>query len=165
MHVLQKIGAGLLLLTVGACTGDPRTAGAPPGFASAMNGLARSMGGPGHLGSILQSLSGEERRQRQDTYYPQAPREPGGVRSGWSTGNNTGAPRSPPLRQVQQETYQGGERGFPIQSSERPYADQGGAAGSNGSGCKKVQKAVTLADGRQGTTEELECPISFGGVR
>ncbi len=69
------------------------------------------------------------------------------------------------IRQVQQETYQGGERGFPIQSSERPYADQGGVAASNGSECKKVQKAVTLADGRQGTTEELECPISFGGVR
>jgi hypothetical protein len=99
----------------------------------------------GLVGNYLQSLSAEQRRQRNDALQAAA-RQPVGrsVDQTYAANTQQAASRS-----------SGGTAAAPTRAK---YVNRGTATNDRGQTCTKVQETITLPDGKTGTSEQLVCP-------
>ena len=94
------------------------------------------------LGGVLQSLSIEQQRQRQQALQ-EAARVPVGRTVSWN---------SPPPANDRARSGAAGQG-----STRATYVNKGAATNDRGQKCTKVEETITLPDGKTGTSEQLVC--------
>lgn len=101
------------------------------------------------MGSVLQSLSAEQQRQRQQSLQ-EAAWAPVGRSVSWTSGVSEG--NALPGR--------GTSRSAPAatRQTHATYTNKGTATNDRGQQCSKIQETITLPDGKAGTSEQLVCP-------
>jgi len=155
--MLKQLGAAVLILAIGGCGKNGNG-----GFASqsAVHDLTRS--GTSVLGNLMQSLSQPQqpRSQPSNSDYDRSPREDARLYS-----RPAPRPHDAPVMRSGRLGRQAEAEDDAEQPAARPVnmrAAEPASPPSLGPGCKKVPKTTTRSDGTQATTEETECPISFG---
>ena len=113
---------------------------------SALGTVGRSSGGnlgmiSGLMAPIVQSLSDDQRRQREQALQ-QVAREPVGASTRWASSSSNGTSAT----QSRSATL-----------TKATYVNKGHVTNASGQKCSKVQETIVLPDGKQGTSEELVC--------
>lgn len=157
--VCYVVKLSLLLAVAGCAGGSAMESGTGSGFApslpsglmqtmsSALGTVGRSSSGnlgmlSGLMAPIVQSLSDDQRRQREQALQ-QVAREPVGASTRWASSSNSGGTST---------------QSRPATLTKASYVNKGHVTNASGQKCSKVQETIVLPDGKQGTSEELVCP-------